>query len=70
VRLLGPIFSELERIVAETRKPKELAPDDILDALVAAWTAGRTVIEKAKTLPENPELDSKGLKMEILCPLE
>jgi len=70
MRLLGPIFSELERIVAETRKPKELAPDDILDALVAAWTAGRTVIEKAKTLPENPELDSKGLKMEILCPLE
>jgi len=42
--------------------------DDALDALVAAWTAGQTVIGKAGTLPQNPEFDSKGLRMEILCP--
>jgi predicted RNase H-like nuclease len=69
MKLLAPIFSELERIVAEARKPKEVAPDDILDALVAAWTAGQVVLGKAETLPENPELDSKGLRMEILCPV-
>ena len=68
MKLLAPIFSELERIVAEARKPKEAAPDDILDALVAAWTASQVVLGKAKTLPDNPEFDSKGLRMEILCP--
>jgi predicted RNase H-like nuclease len=68
MKLLAPIFSELERIVAEARKPKEVAPDDILDALVAAWTAGQVVLGKAETLPKNSELDSKGLRMEILCP--
>jgi len=43
--------------------------DDALDAVVAAWTAGEAVIGKAKTLPEEPQLDSKGLKMEMLYPL-
>jgi predicted RNase H-like nuclease len=70
MKLLAPIFSGLEQIVAETRKPKEVEPDDILDALVAAWTAGQTVIGKAGTLPQNPEFDSKGLRMEILCPVK
>ena len=70
MKLLVPIFSGLEQIVAETRKPKEVEPDDILDALVAAWTAGQTVIGKAGTLPQNPEFDSKGLRMEILCPVK
>lgn len=68
MKLLAPIFSELERIAAEARKPKKVAPDDILDALAAAWTAGQVVLRKAETLPENPEFDSKGLRMEILCP--
>jgi len=68
LKILSPIFSDLEKIVAKARKPKEVAPDDILDALVAAWTAGQTILGKAKTLPENPELDSKGLRMEILYP--
>jgi predicted RNase H-like nuclease len=47
---------------------KGFAMDDAFDALVAAWTAGQTVIGKVSTLPENPELDSKSLRMEILCP--
>jgi predicted RNase H-like nuclease len=42
--------------------------DDALDAIVAAWTAGQAIIGKAKTLPEKPPLDSKGLKMEMLYP--
>ena len=42
--------------------------NDLLDALVAAWTAGQAIVTKIGTLPEEPKLDSKGLKMEILCP--
>jgi len=42
--------------------------DDALDAIVAAWTASRAVVGKAVTLPPNPALDGKGLRMEILCP--
>ena len=68
MKVLSTVFSDIEKIVAKARKPREVAPDDILDALVAAWTAGQTVVGKAGTLPQNPELDSKGLKMEILCP--
>lgn len=68
MRLLSLIFSDLEAIVAEARRPQAVAPDDIIDALAAVWTAAQAVIGKVKTLPENPELDSKGLRMEILCP--
>jgi len=68
MRLLSPIFCGLEKFVAEVRKPKQVAPDDILDALAAVWTAGQIVSGKAETLPKNPELDSKGLRMEILYP--
>jgi len=68
MRLLSPIFSGLEKFVAEAHEPKQVAPDDILDALAAAWTASQIVLGKAKTLPKNPELDSKGLRMEILYP--
>lgn len=41
-------------------------PDDILDAIVAAWTARRVVDGLAGRLPEVPETDSRGLRMEIV----
>lgn len=41
-------------------------PDDILDAIVAAWTARRVVDGLAGRLPEIPEKDSRGLRMEIV----
>jgi len=66
--LLSAIFSDLQQFVTQARQPNKVAPDDILDAVAAAWTAGQAVIRKAKTLPENPEFDSRGLKMEILYP--
>jgi predicted RNase H-like nuclease len=68
MKLLSTFFSDPEQIVTKARKPREVAPDDILDALVAAWTACQTVMGKAETLPQTPELDSKGLRTEILCP--
>ncbi|MFQ6034632.1 MAG: DUF429 domain-containing protein [Sedimentisphaerales bacterium] len=68
MRLLSTIFPDVGQLVAKARKPKEVAPDDILDALAAAWTASQIVSGKAETLPKNQELDSKGLRMEILYP--
>lgn len=41
------------------------ASDDIIDAAAAAWTARRRVIGAALCLPENPDLDARGLRMEM-----
>ena len=41
-------------------------PDDVLDAIVAAWTAKRMVEGTATRLPKEVELDSTGLRMEIV----
>jgi len=68
IKLLSCVFPEAEAIVAKSCKRREVAADDILDALVAAWTASQAVMGEVKTLPENPEINSKGLRMEILCP--
>ena len=65
--LLQRIFTDIDSILV--RAPVSgCAMDDALDAVVAAWAAGQAVIGKAKTLPEEPQLDSKGLKMEMLYP--
>ncbi|MCK4785140.1 MAG: DUF429 domain-containing protein [Desulfobacteraceae bacterium] len=66
-KLLQEIFTDMDSILAQTPLHGYVM-DDALDALVAAWTAGQTVIGKAETLPQNPEFDSKGLRMKILCP--
>ena len=68
MKLLTRIFLNAEEIVAEARKPKKVEMDDILDALVAAWTASQIILQKAQTLPEDPQLDSKDLRMEIVYP--
>lgn len=54
-----------ERARAGYRK-KDVADDDILDALAALWTAERIERGVAKTLPEHPARDSRGLPMEIV----
>ena len=40
--------------------------DDVLDAVVAAWSAHRDTIGQAERLPETPEVDGRGLRMEII----
>ena len=42
------------------------APDDVLDATVAAWTARRWAEGTAGRLPPDPSLDARGLRMEIV----
>ncbi|UCC22941.1 MAG: DUF429 domain-containing protein [Planctomycetota bacterium] len=65
--LLFKIFTELDGVLAES-PASGFGMDDALDALVAAWTAGLVVGGRGRTLPDEPELDGKGLRMEIVCP--
>lgn len=44
---------------------KQVAPDDLLDASVLAWTALRIAGGKAQQVPRKPLVDQKGLRMEI-----
>ena len=39
--------------------------DDLLDATAAAWSAARILSGAAKSLPEQPDRDVRGLRMEI-----
>lgn len=43
----------------------EVADDDILDALAALWSASRIARGIARTLPAEPAVDARGLRMEI-----
>ena len=40
-------------------------PDDLLDAVIAAWTARRVAEDVADRLPAAPPVDRRGLRMEI-----
>lgn len=66
-KLLQQIFPNMDDILS-TLPAVGFAMDDAFDALIAAWTAGQAVMGKTRTLPDKPEIDSKGLRMEILCP--
>jgi predicted RNase H-like nuclease len=46
-------------------RPLQVARDDILDACVACWTAGRILRDEGIRIPENPPQDSRGFRMEI-----
>jgi predicted RNase H-like nuclease len=48
------------------KPPPGANPDDLLDALAAAWTAGRIARGEAGSVPDVPELDPRGLRMEIV----
>ena len=39
--------------------------DDLLDATVAAWTARRMWLGLATRIPDQPEVDVRGLRMEM-----
>lgn len=55
----GKIRSQFER--------KDAQDDDILDALVALWTAGRIAAGNAEILPREPQSDQFGLRMQMLA---
>jgi predicted RNase H-like nuclease len=40
-------------------------PDDLLDAMACSWSAARILRGEGRRFPETPEIDEKGLRMEI-----
>lgn len=53
------------RDIKEEYRRNQVDEDDIVDAMVLALFARRSIKEEMKTIPENPPVDSKGLKMAI-----
>ncbi len=65
--LLNRYYRKTEVLLADAKIKylrKDLAIDDILDALAGAITAKN--INNLKSLPATPEIDLKGLRMEIV----
>lgn len=67
VRLLEDTGYEAEWLSKNPFPKSKVGQDDILDACVAAWSAGRIRSGKAHCFPSEPEYDAKGLRMEIWC---
>lgn len=59
----GSVFSKLRATVS----PREVASDDIVDALVALWSAERVRDGTNQVLPEMPACDRFGLRMEMVA---
>lgn len=66
IKLLCAAFGEEPMAALLARIPKRAAaPDDVLDALVALWSAQRIDSGEAKTLPDPTATDSEGVPMAI-----
>ncbi len=63
LRILAPAF---EDSISALAAPKGSGLDDLYDACAAAWTAGRIASGTEERLPPDPDLDSTGLRMEIV----
>ena len=66
-RLIAAFYGE--RVVCEVRQQhpamSQVADDDILDAFAALWTAERIYRGEARRIPERPQVDAVGLRMEM-----
>lgn len=51
--------------VVERSRGKDVARDDVIDAMVACWSAERVRAGVARRLPEAVVVDGRGLRMEI-----
>lgn len=64
LELLGRDFSCVEEAI-DALSSSNVTDDDVLDAYAAAWSAWRMARKKARYIPEDPEIDSRGLRMGI-----
>lgn len=48
-------------------QPGQWGADDLLDATVCAWSAARIARGRGRRFPEAPDVDARGLRMEIWC---
>lgn len=70
-RILTQHFPSADELVLSVRQlylKKAVADDDIIDALVAAVSAAICLDRQITTLPVDPEMDSRGLPMEMVYP--
>lgn len=63
--LLRKVGFPLDDLEMPAIKLKDAAPDDILDACACAWSAWRMREGKELRLPEEPQVNAAGLRMEI-----
>jgi len=60
----------LERVFGKSAgtlsPPRGAAWDDLYDAAALAWTASRVAFGVERRMPEAPEVDARGLRMEIV----
>jgi predicted RNase H-like nuclease len=62
-----PASVDVISAVRANHKKREVADDDILDALIPAIAALRCLrTGVVKTVPANPEIDARGLRMEMV----
>ncbi len=66
LRLLEPHFPHLETVTRRPR-PTGVALDDLLDAYAMLWTARRVQQGNCLRLPIQPQVDSRGLRVEIVA---
>jgi predicted RNase H-like nuclease len=62
--ILTKRFPGVERIL--DAKPAKISPSQLLDAAACLWTARRIVSRAVTRLPDDPEWDSLGLRMELV----
>ena len=55
----------LAETLLSRRRPSGAAEDDLLDAMATLWTADRYLAGQAECLPPVPDVDVRGLRMEI-----
>ena len=64
----GMSLQDLRHTLARTQKTfkrTQMAPDDLLDAYVLTWTAGRIASAQGSRVPASAPVDARGLRMEI-----
>lgn len=60
-----PTVADFFREIKEEYRRNEVEEDDIVDSMVLALAAHHSISKGIKTIPEEPPVDSKGLKMAI-----
>lgn len=64
--LLESVFGRPLGDVVEVSRQREVARDDVLDALAVLFTAERAHFGRAVRIPAEPATDARGLRMEIV----
>ena len=64
-RLLAQAGIPVSLLDSDLRLPRGVAADDVLDAIACAWSARRAALGRVITLPAEPPVDARGLRMEI-----